>query len=188
LATKIRGVLMEYNRHNFHRYTFCAFKEVSFLEIENTKPNYKSKSGSTYYFNNEGVFRVSNHWGRAANCRWRLLSSVKIKSQIQKCGFAKWTDFYPNNETEKLFYVEVNWDTLETTFQHKNNSCYKEVFVLRNANDTAKRIQIIKEILTTLNWSKHLEFENIENLRKEIVFQLIETNDTFIKIKQNYVG
>ena len=138
---------IKYNKHNFHKYTFCEFQEVSFSDIENIKPSYKSKSGSVYYFSNEGVFRVSNHWGRAANCRWRMLSDEKIKSQTQKCGFAKWTDFYPNDETEKLFYIEVNWETEEVIFQHKSNFNYKNFFVLRNASATAKRIQTIKEVL-----------------------------------------
>jgi hypothetical protein len=179
---------MRYNKHNFHKHTFCEFQEVSFLEIENTNPSYKSKSGSVYYFTYDGVFRVSNHWGRAANCRWRLVSDQKIKSQTQKCGFANWTDFYPNNETEKLFYIEVNWETEEIIFQHKNNSNYKDFYVLRNASATAKRIQTIKEILKNKNWSKHLIFEVYDVLQKEIITQLIETDETFIKIKQNYVG
>lgn len=175
-----------YTKNNFHKHTFCEFQEVPFSEIEKTKPSYKSKSGSIYYFTNEGVFRVSNHWGRAANCRWRLLSSEKIKSQTEKCGFAKWTDFYPNNENEKLFYIEVNWTTFEINFQHKSNPNYNN-FVLRNASATAKRIQTIKEILQTESWAKYLEFENIETLREELVLKLIETDETFIKIKQNYV-
>jgi len=177
---------MLYNKHNFHKHTFCEFQEVSFSEIEKTKPSYTSKSGSVYYFNNEGVFRVSNHWGRAANCRWRLLSNEKIKSQTEKCGFAKWTDFYPNSENEKLFYIEVNWTTLEINFQHKNNPNYNN-FVLRNANATAKRIQTIKDVLQTENWAKYLEYDAISILRKEIANQLIHSETPFMKIKQQYL-
>lgn len=177
---------MHYNKHNFHKHTFCEFREVSFSEVENTKPSYKSKSGSIYYFNDEGVFRVSNHWGRAANCRWRLLSNEKIKSQTEKCGFAKWIDFYPNNENEKLFYIEVNWTTLEINFQHKSNPNYNN-FVLRNANATAKRIQTIKEILQTESWSKYLKFDDISILRKAIIHQLIHSEISFLKIKQPFL-
>jgi hypothetical protein len=177
---------MHYNKHNFHKHTFCEFREVSFSEVENTKPSYKSKSGSIYYFSNEGVFRVSNHWGRAANCRWRLLSNEKIKSQTEKCGFANWTDFYPNNETEKLFYIEVNWETEEINFQHKSNPNFNN-FALRNANATAKRIQTIKEILQTESWAKYLEYEDISILRKEITNQLIHSEIPFLKIKQQFL-
>ena len=173
-----------YTKHNFHKHTYCDFQEVSFSEIENTKPSYKSKSGSVYYFNDEGVYRFSNHWGRAANCRWRLISSEKIKSQTEKCGFAKWTDFYPNNETEKLFYIEVNWSTQEINFQHKDNPQFNGNAILRTANQTAKRIQTIKEVLQTESWAKYLDYDDISILRETIVEQLIITDETFIKIKQ----
>lgn len=177
---------MSYSKHNFHKHTYCDFQEVSFLEIENTKASYKSKSGSVYYFTDEGVYRFSNHWGRAANCRWRLISNEKIKSQTQKCGFAKWTDFYPNNETEKLFYIEVNWTTFEINFQHKNNPKFNGNEILRTANQTAKRIQTVKEVLQTESWAKYIDYDDISILRKSIVDQLINTDETFIKIKQNY--
>ena len=177
---------MIYTKHNFYKHTYCDFQEMAMDEVANISINYKSKSGSSYAFTDVGVFRFSNHWGRAANCRWRLISNEKIKSQTQKCGFAKWTDFYPNNETEKLFYIEVNWDTFEINFQHKNNPQFNGNAILRTVNQTAKRIQTLKEVLQTESWAKYLEYEDISTLRKEIVSQLITTDDTFIKIKQNY--
>lgn len=175
-----------YNKNNFHKHTYCDFQEVVMSEVATLSIDYKSKSGSSYAFTNEGVYRISNHWGRAANCRWRLISSEKIKSQTEKCGFAKWTDFYPNNETEKLFYIEIIWDTQEINFQHKNNTQYDGKAILRTASQTAKRIQTIKEILQTENWAKYLEFDTISILRKKIAHQLIIADDSFIKIKQNY--
>lgn len=193
-----------YNKHNFHKHTFCEFKEVNSSEIENLKLSYKSKSGSSYYFTKKGLYRSSNHWGRAANCRWRLesiaSSKSKLKKQAQKAtpiskinnsikriGYANWTDFYPNNDKDKLFYIEVDWTTNEVIFQHKNNPNYKNHFVIRDALATAKRIQIIKEVLTDENWAKHLIFETLKKVREEIVQKLIETDETFIKIKQHYL-
>ena len=61
-----------YNKTNFHKHTFCIFHEVDFDVVKELKPNYTSKSGSSYYFVESGVYRFSNHWGRAANCKWRL--------------------------------------------------------------------------------------------------------------------
>ena len=177
---------MQYNKYNFHKYTFCVFQEVENNIVEKLNLSYKSKSGSAYYFTAEGVYRVSNHWGRAANCRWRLHSKNKTVNQVKRIGYANWTDFYPNNEHEKLYYIEVNWKTKEVHFQHKENPNYNDKYILRNAAITAKRIQTIREILLEENWAKYLIFESIENLRKEIVNQLIQTEDTFIKIKQNY--
>src|SRR5690606_24141791 len=114
----------KHNRFNFHKHTFCDFIEVFPDSINELKLAYTSKSGSSYYFTEEGVFRVSNHWGRAANCRWRLISNEEKVNQYQRVGFAKWTDFFPNNETERLFYIEINWEDKSVTFQHKSNSSY----------------------------------------------------------------
>ncbi|MFM7895471.1 MAG: hypothetical protein ACKO8L_05955, partial [Flavobacterium sp.] len=111
--------LKKYNKTNFHKHTFCEFIEVDVATIPNIEWHYKSKSGSGYCFTEEGVYRISNHWGRAANCRWRLISEIKNPNQKERIGYAKWTDFYPNNETENFFYVEVNFETKEATFQHK---------------------------------------------------------------------
>ena len=37
------------------------------------------------------------------------------------------------------------------------------------------------------NWSKHLIFDNFNELKVVIVKKLIETDETFIKIKQGYL-
>ena len=165
------------------------FKEVAFSEIEHLKSNYSSKSGSVYYFTNEGLFRVSNHWGRAANCRWKLdsLSMSIAKANVNKLGFAKWTDFYPNNEQENLFYIEVDFALKTVDFQHKNNPNYKENLVCRNASETAKRIKICKEVLLEEKWCNYLNYNSLENLRKEIINELLTTNNSFIEIKRKYI-
>lgn len=175
-----------YNKYNFHKHTFCVFKEVSVSEIEQLPQNHKSSSGSAYFFTEMGVYRVSNHWGRAANCRWRLESDSKIVNQRTKVGYANWTDFYPNNEQENLFYIEVNPQTEEVTFQHKCNPGYDGKAQLRNASETAKVIRTLNEILTTDQWAKYLNFEDINELRNNVVQQLITTNVSFIEIKRKF--
>lgn len=183
--------LKKYNKTNFHKHTFCEFIEVDTNAIPNIEWHYKSKSGSGYCFTEEGVYRISNHWGRAANCRWRLISNLransssKINNSQHRIGYAKWTDFYPNNETENLFYVQVNFDTKEATFQHKNNPNYDGKAVLRNASETAKVIRQIKEILETDTWAKYLDFDHLEELRKEIILKLINTSMTLQTLKKD---
>lgn len=174
-----------YNKSNFHKYTFCEFIEIEPNKISKIKTSYKSKSGSEYCFTEEGVYRISNHWGRAANCRWRLISEIKNPNQRERIGYAKWTDFYPNNETEKLFYVKVNFDNKEVTFQHKNNPNFDGKAVLRNASETAKVIRQIKEILESDTWAKYLDFDDLEELRKEIILKLIQTSTSFAEIKRS---
>lgn len=177
--------LKKYNKTNFHKHTFCEFIEVDVATIPNIEWHYKSKSGSGYCFTDEGVYRISNHWGRAANCRWRLISEIKNPNQKERIGYAKWTDFYPNNETENFFYVEVNFDSKEVTFQHKNNPKYNGKAVLRNASETAKVIRQIKEILESDSWAKYLDYDDLEVLRKEIILKLIQTSNSFSEIKRS---
>lgn len=177
--------LKKYNKTNFHKHTFCEFIEVDATAIPNIEWHYKSKSGSGYCFTEEGVYRISNHWGRAANCRWRLISEIKNLNQKERIGYAKWTDFYPNNETESFFYVEVNFETKEATFQHKNNPNYDGKAVLRNASETAKVIRQIKEILESDTWAKYLDFDDLEQLRNEIILKLIQTSTSFAEIKRS---
>ncbi len=186
-----------YNKYNFHKHTFCVFKEVSLDAIQHLGIHYSSKSGSQYYFLEEGVYRISNHWGRAGNCRWKLDSSSmqlatnsvenKLKQIQHKVGYAKWTDFYPNNEQENLFYLVVNFETKSVDFYHKNNPNYDQKSICRNAAETAKQIKICREVLLEDNWSKHLNYNSLEELRKHIIHDLIYTNFTFIALKRNYI-
>ncbi|ESU28478.1 hypothetical protein FLJC2902T_18450 [Flavobacterium limnosediminis JC2902] len=173
-----------YNKTNFHKHTFCIYREVPLAEIDGLKLGYTSKSGSSYYFTEKGLFRVSNHWGRAANCRWRLLPLAEGTSSRTKVGYADWTDFYPNNDHEKLFYIEVNWEKTEVSFQHQANPDYKGNAQLRNAAETAKVIRQINEVITTENWAKYLKFDSIITLRKEVIQQLITSNESFLDIKR----
>lgn len=175
-----------YNKTNFHKHTFCEFAEVELATISTIDWTYQSKSGSGYCFTEKGVYRISNHWGRVANCRWRLISnsSSKINNSLQRVGYAHWFDFYPNNETENLFYIEVNFDTKEVTFQHKNNPSYDGKIVLRNASETAKVIRQIKEILESDAWAKYYCFEDIEKVRLHVIHTLISTNVSWNQIRK----
>lgn len=178
-----------YSKFNFHKHTFCIFREVFVDDIKDLKQNFKSKSGSIYYFTEKGVFRISNHWGRASNCRWKLesKSSGKINNNLNRIGYANWSDFYPNNELEKLFYIEVNFETKAVDFQHKWNPSYNEKFICRNASDTAKVIKTIKMILQETTWANYLEYSNFEELQQNIINELLTTNNSFITIKKKYL-
>lgn len=172
-----------YNKHNFHKHTFCLFQQVDASTLLNLKLSYKSNSGSEYYFSEIGVYRKSNHWGRAANCRWRLITNSEYKNQTEIIGFARWTDFYSNNETEKLFYIEINEAKNEVHFNHKNNPNYNNQ-VLRNASETAKRIKEIKEVLQSNSWAKYLVFDDFEEIRRKMLSELSNTNESFVNLRK----
>ena len=176
-----------YNKLNFHSHTFCIWKEVLFNEINNQKISYKSKSGSQYIFSSDGLYRISNHWGRVANCHWRLIPLDEFKSQKTIVGFANWTDFYSNNDNSKLFFIKVDFETNEVNFYHKLSLENQEKVVLRNAKETAKTIQTIKQVLTEDNWAKYLKYDDLDILRKEILNELVNSANSFLVIKKKYL-
>lgn len=177
-----------YTKLNFHKHTFCIWKEVAFTEISDLKISYISQSGSQYIFTAEGLYRISNHWGRVANCHWRLIPLAQFKSQHTIVGFAKWVDFYSNDDTSKLFFIKVDTETREVNFYHKESSSNDQAkVVLRNAKETAKTIKIIKQVLTESDWAKHLKYADLEVLRKEVVSELSNSDRSFLEIKKQYL-
>ena len=158
-----------------------------FNEINNVIISYKSKSGSQYIFSSDGLYRISNHWGRVANCHWRLIPLDKFKSQKTIVGFANWTDFYSNNDNSKLFFIKVDFETNEVNFYHKLSLENQEKVVLRNAKETAKTIQTIKMVLNEKDWAKYLKYDDLDILRKEILNELVNSENSFLVIKKKYL-
>lgn len=173
-----------YNRTNFHQHTFCVFQEVSFDVIQNLNPNYKSKSGSSYYFSEMGVYRLSNHWGRAANCKWRLESNLAHSTNRTRLGYANWTSFHNDNDIEKLYFIEIDFEAKTVHYFHKNSNIAPEKAMLRTASETMKTIKTIRNLFENEAWAKYFENNNIEILRKQIISQLVETNLSVLEIKR----
>jgi hypothetical protein len=178
--------LKKYNSKNFHKHTFCLWKEVTQTDFQFHQPQFKSKSGSEYIFTEDGVYRISNHWGRAANCRWKLLPLAEYKNQQAKIGFARWTDFYPNDEAANLFFIQVDFEQKTIDFFHKDMPFYDGKAVLRNASETAKTIKTIKQILNEEDWAKYLEYEDLEGLRRGVIEKFINSNLSLNEIKREY--
>lgn len=176
-------MIKKYTKNNFFKHTFCDWKLAN--EVPKPKADYISTSGSHYFFTEDGVYRIANHWGRAANCRWRLLSSNKA-SQYNQIGFANWTDFYPNNDTDLLYFIEIDWNTRKVRYQHKFAD-KKTGTLYRSALITAKRIQLIHTILENTTWAKYIDYEDLEELTHFVVNRLINTNESMLQIKQAWV-
>jgi len=157
-------------------------------EIKGLKISYTSQSGSQYIFKDEGLYRISNHWGRVANCHWRLIPLSEFKNQNTTVAFAKWTDFYSNDDLSKLFYIQVDFETAEVNFYHKESLEKESDVILRNAKETSKIIRTVKEIFTENAWAKYLKYQDIETLRNEVVNELVNTNKSFLEIKKKYFG
>jgi len=164
-----------YNKHTYYRNTYAVFKEVDPTDLPFSIWQYTSKSGSAYYYTKEGIYRKSNHWGRAAKCRWVLDAGDKlyVSKGRERIGYAEWTDFYENSESSKSYFVKINFENKEVTYDHKSrdlnqNSTY------RTAKETHKVIQKVKRFLTTDTWSKYYEFDDLETLRSELIDEMIK--------------
>ena len=170
-----------YNQTNFFKYTFCEFTEVdNFIFPENK--NYKSKSESLYFYTEEGVYRKSNHWGRVANSRWKLIAKENYKNQNTVIGFAKWNSFYPINSSEKTFFIEVNFDEKMTKIQPKKEDSNQYSF---NYSEAQKKMKQITQLFKDDKWAKHFDLE-IEELRFKIISQYINSERSLQEIKRSF--
>jgi len=167
--------------------TFCVFHEVLHDRIAGMQVQYDSQSGSKYYYTEEGMYRLSNHWGRLANSKWRLIPMEPETSSKFKIGFARWNEFYPDNEEEELYYLEADYVKKTVNYQHRNNPNYDSKAILRTSFATAKRIKQIRNLFGLTSWAKYFDYDNIDVLRKEIIEELIFTNKTLEEIKKELI-
>lgn len=168
-----------YSKTNFFKHTFCEFQKVETSFFNENKFHFKSKANSQYFYTDKGVYRYSNHWGRVANCRWRLLSDEKIKNQNFYVGFAKWTDFYSLNETEKIFYISVDFENKTVDFHHKTT---KENVFLFFAETAQKKVIQIRKLLSEEKWAIYFDID-IELLQRKIITEYINSNKTLQQLK-----
>jgi hypothetical protein len=169
---------------NSFKNTFCIFHEESLDSLKGLSVQYQSKSGSSYYYTTLGMYRLSNHWGRLANSKWRLEPLEPETESKIKLGFALWTNFYPDNAVEELYYLEVNYVKRTVNYQHKNNPNYDNKAILRTSFETTKKIKQIRNLLTLTSWAKYFEYDDLDFLRQQIINELIFTNKSLDEIKR----
>ena len=170
--------LKKYNSTNFFKHTFCEFQQVDDFNFPD-KINYKSKSESSYFYTDEGVYRKSNHWGRVANCRWSLIANDAYKNQQEVIGFAKWTDFYPTNSTEKIFFIAVDFACESAKIQIANTNQNAFLFSFSEAQ---KRKKQIHQLFKNDAWLQYYD-SNIVMLKKEVIRALTSSNRSLVEIK-----
>jgi hypothetical protein len=163
--------------------TFCIFQEVEISSIENRQYDYKSKSGSEYFFETDGVYRFSDHWGRTAKSKWRLIP-IDDQKRKSKVGYAKCTDFHKDNDLEKLYFIEFNKLRNEVFFNHKNNCKSIEKVFLRTTSDTTKVIRQVRKLLESDSWTNYYCQKNIKEI---VVLELINSTKTLAEIKKSYL-
>ncbi|HSD06206.1 hypothetical protein [Flavobacterium sp.] len=168
--------------------TFCVFHEVLPERIAGMTVQYDSQSGSKYYYTTEGMYRLSNHWGRLANSKWRLEPMEPETESKFKIGFARWNEFYPDNAEDELYYLEADFEKKKVNYQHRNNPKYNGKPILRTSFETGKKIKQIRNLFELTSWAKYFDYDDIDELRKEIINELIFTNRTLEEIKRDING
>ncbi len=167
----------KYNSTNFFKNTFCEFKQVDNFDFP-TDNRYKSKSDSEYFYSIEGVYRKSNHWGRVANCRWRLVTKNGYKNQNTVIGFAKWSEFYPINSVEKIFYIAIDFEKNKVEILPINNLKEKK-YTFSEAQKKAKQIE---HLFKSNKWAAYFDTE-IEYLRKRLIIGFINSDKDLRTLK-----
>jgi hypothetical protein len=173
--------LKTYNKTNFFKHTFCEFQQVDEFEFPE-ETNYKSKSESMYFYTDKGVYRKSNHWGRVANCRWKIKANEAYKNQQIVIGFGKWTDFYPINSTQRNFFIAVNFEEKVANLQPKGVKSAHYLFTFPSAQ---KRIKEIMHLLKEDAWAKYFETE-IKELRFKIISECVSSEKALQEIKRGF--
>lgn len=167
--------------------TFCVFNEVDLSEINQLDLAYSSESGSKYFYSNDGMYRLSNHWGRLANSKWRLESADEIHNDSKlKLGYADFSSFLPDNNVDKLYYLEYNSNKKIINYQHKLFKYADKNAILRTTVETRKRIKQARNILNLENWAKYFFYESLDDLRDKIIHDLIYTEDSLEQIKRKF--
>ncbi|WP_444671275.1 hypothetical protein [Flavobacterium columnare] len=114
------------NQNNFFKNTFAVFQISDLKEIENLTPDYISyknklvedetytrhliktdEVSSIYYYNEKGVYRLSNHWGGCSSCFW-FLEERQNKTILETILETIETDNYKIFETLVLGFCSWN--------------------------------------------------------------------------------
>ena len=131
--------MKNFHKFNFFKHTYCEFELKSLNFFKQREVHFKSKSGSLYFYTEKGVYRYSNHWGRVANCKWKINGIEAYKNQIYYVGYAKWSDFYPLNSKEKDFYITIEAKTNEQKINNHSSTIMPpysdDIFLIDNHSD-----------------------------------------------------
>lgn len=104
-----------YDASNFFELTTANFVTA---EVPNREADYVSNSGSEYWYTEDGVYRLADHWGsKIASCDWYLNGENTCSwsdEHGERCGFCKWSDFgdkYPfqNITTDEQFKAFIEY-------------------------------------------------------------------------------
>lgn len=172
---------MKYHKFNFYKYTYCEFEMQKIDFFKDMKAHFQSKSGSYYYYTDEGVFRYSNHWGRVANCRWKIKGIEEYKNQNYYVGFANWNDFYPLNSFDKVFYIEVDYQNKQAKICRIQDENTEDLFLM-TSEIAHQKLKSIRDVFKDVKWMIYMN-EDVSIIQKKVIEELISTHKTLQKVK-----
>lgn len=179
----MKETLKNYHNFNFFKHTYCEFEMVGDDLFLDNKEHFKSKSGSLYYYTKAGIYRYSNHWGRVANCRWKISGIENYKNQNRYVGYANWSDFFPLNSFDKAFYLDVNTQNGKTKIYRIKDSTSTKHFLMTLAL-AQKRLKEIKMLFKNDRWAMYFS-ENVEMVRSKLITKLINSDKPLQALKQS---
>lgn len=187
---EIRGVkskvinnffLKNYNHTNFFKHTFCEFQEVENFDFPKDS-HFKSNANSLYFYTKEGVYRKSNHWGRVANCHWKIIGKKHTKNQQSITGFATWDAFFPINSSEKNFVIVVDFYQNSASLASKKNSNNAPLFSFLEAQQKLKKI---RELLQNDAWTNYFS-QDTKEIKQLVVDAFLNSSKSLQQIKLDF--
>ncbi len=108
------------------------------------------------------------------------MALTNYKNQDKVIGFAKWNDFYPINSTEKIFFIDVNFEEKTAKIQSKKEH---QIHYLFSFSEAQQRIKQIHHLFKDDKWANYFDLE-IDKLQIKVISAFINSNKTLQEIKR----
>ena len=72
----------------------------------------------------------------------------------------------------------------DVNIKHKNAPEFDHKAILRTSFETAKKLKQIRNLMNLTSWAKYFDYEDINELRKKIILELVYTEKTLEEIKR----
>jgi hypothetical protein len=85
-----------------------------------------------------------------------------------------------------LYFIQPDFFTNTVNYQHKNAPDFDHKAILRTSLETAKKIKQIRNLMNLTSWAKYFDYEDINELRKKIILELVYTDKSLEEIKREF--
>ena len=85
-----------------------------------------------------------------------------------------------------MYFIQPDFDNNSVNYQHKNAPEFDNKALLRTSFETAKKIKQIRNLMNLTSWAKYFEYDDINELRKKIILELVYTDKSLEEIKRKF--